>query len=58
MSEYAIRALDATTWDAFARLVESTTGVGSAVAGARGPPREKAGPEGESAAPEGACCAR
>ena len=28
MSEYAIRALDATTWDAFARLVEKHNGCG------------------------------
>jgi hypothetical protein len=28
MSEYAIRALDATTWDAFARLAEKHKGMG------------------------------
>ena len=28
MSEYAIRALDATTWDAIARLVEKHNGCG------------------------------
>jgi hypothetical protein len=28
MSEYEIRALDATTWDAFARLAEKHNGMG------------------------------
>jgi GNAT superfamily N-acetyltransferase len=51
MSEYAIRALDASTWTPSPASSRSTTGVGSAVGGARGSIREKAGPRAKKGAP-------
>ena len=51
MSEYAIKPLDATTWDAYGRLLDKHNGVGSAVAGARGSIRERAGRRAKKAAP-------
>ena len=45
MSEYMIKPLDASTWDAFARLVEKHNGMGFVVVvGARGFTRERVGP--------------
>ena len=58
MSEYAIRALDASTWDAFARLAEKHKGGGFVVAGARGSIRARAGPRARLAALEGASRSR
>ena len=51
MSEYAIRALDATTGDAFARLVEKHNGCGFGGCWCTGSIRERAGPKAKKAAP-------
>ena len=54
MSEYAIRALDATTWDAFARLAEKHKGGGVWLLVTRGSIRARAGPRARLATPRAA----
>jgi hypothetical protein len=51
MSEYEIRALDATTWDAFARLAEKHNGMGFGGCWCTWFHRERAGPTARWAAP-------